>query len=146
MKRNQVSIQKYLIIFVTYILIPKVLLGYSLDISDSNSVDGILDLLRSHTAATRDKLSADILSNSSCAVQAEQEASLQLALGTLDLNFVGADRHTSPLLQGEVGQVVEVDKVLGDEVCTPETGVRVGGREGHEAVGEVVGRDDVGEA
>lgn len=45
-----------------------------------------------------------------------------------------------------MGEVIKVHEVLAHEVDTPETGVRIRGRERHKAVGEVVGRNYVGQA
>lgn len=129
----------------TYILIPQVLLRNTFDVSGGNSIHGKLDLLGSHAATTRDELPAEVLGNGSRAVEAEQQACLELALCALDLHILRANRHACPLLEGEVRKVVQVHEVLGHKVDAPEAGVRVRRREGHEAVREVVGRDNVGE-
>ena len=102
--------------------------------------------MRGHTTAARNELTTDVLRNSSGAIEAEEQGSLQLALGALNLHIRGVDRHTRPLTEREVAHVIHVLEVLGDEVDAPETSIRVAGRERHEAVREAVGGDDVGQA
>ena len=42
-------------------------------------------------------------------------------------------------------QIVKVSEIFRNEVDSPEAGIRVGGREGHVRVGEVMFRNDVRE-
>ena len=72
---------------MTYILIPQVFLGNSLDLRGGNSVDGELNLLGCHPLAAGDQLSSDILSNGGRSIQAQEHASLELALGSLDFHL-----------------------------------------------------------
>jgi hypothetical protein len=50
-----------------------------------------------------------------------------------------------PLAVCKVHQIIKVGEVFRNEVDSPEAGIRVGGREGHVRVGEVVFGDDVRE-
>jgi hypothetical protein len=45
-----------------------------------------------------------------------------------------------------VGEVIKVHEVLAHEVDAPEPGIGIGSRERHEAISEVVGGNDVGQA
>ncbi len=125
--------------------VPQVGAGNTLDVGNADRVNSRLDLLRSVSLAGGDELSSDVLGNSSGTVKAEQQAGLELSLGTLHLPLGGSCAHSLPLTQGEVDQVIELQEVLGNHVDTPETGVRVRGGEVHERVGEVVGRNNVRE-
>lgn len=130
----------------THVLVPEVLLRYPLDVLSGDLVNDELDLLGRHAAAAGDELAADILRNGGGAVKAEEQARLELALGALDLDVRGGNRHACPLLEREVRHVVHVHQVLGDEVDTPQAGVRVARRERHVAVREPVRGDDVRQA
>lgn len=104
----------------------------------------------------------DVFSDSSGAVQAQQQGSLQLRLCSLNFNLRRCQGHSGPLLQGKVGEIInggQAEKagisncpkktlrvprsLFSDTVDTPQTSVRVRSRERHEAVGQVVARDDV---
>lgn len=111
----------------THVFVPEVLLCDPLNLRGRNRVDGLLKLLGRHATAARDKLPADILRDRGRAVEAKEQARLELTLCALDFNIRRADGHAGPLLEGEVNEVVEVDGVLGDEVDAPETSVGVRG-------------------
>jgi len=76
---------------VTYVLIPEVFLGDTLDLRGGNSVDGELDLLGCHPPAASNQLPSDILSNGGCPIQAQEHASLELALSPLDFYLGGGN-------------------------------------------------------
>lgn len=97
-----------------------------------------LNLLGVHPPASGDNLASNILSNGSSAVKAQEQRSLELGLRTLDLGVRDGLRDAGPLTEREVDEIVDLGELVGDEVDTPETGVRVGGREGHEGLGEIV--------
>ncbi|KAI3480564.1 hypothetical protein L1887_57284 [Cichorium endivia] len=126
--------------------IPQVGAGHTLDVLDADRVNGRLDLLRRVALAGGDELSSNVLGNGGGAVEAEQQARLELRLGTLHLTLGGCGAHALPLTKREVDEIVELQEVLRDHVDTPETRVRVRGGEVHERVGEVVGRDNVRQA
>jgi hypothetical protein len=63
----------------------------------------------------------------------------------LNLGRCWRDAHTGSLAERKVHQIIKVGEVFRNEVDSPEAGIRVGGREGHVRVSEVVFRDDVRE-
>lgn len=105
--------------WVTHVLVPEVLLRYTLDLLRSDRVDSVLDLSGGHPLATRHELPPDVFRNGRSAVEAEQQARLELALGTLNLTCRWCDAHPGPLAQCKVQQVVKVGKVLRNEIDTP---------------------------
>lgn len=107
----------------TNILIPDVFLGDTLDLVDGDSVNSHLNLLGRHSASSSDELTTNIFSDSCCAVEAKEETGLELALCPLNFGLGSADCHTSPLLDDEVGKIVQVNYILGNTVDTPETGI-----------------------
>ena len=72
---------------MTYVLIPKVFLGNTLDLRGGNSVDGELNLLGCHPSAAGNQLPSDILSNGSRPIQTQEHTSLELTLGPLDFHL-----------------------------------------------------------
>lgn len=90
-------------------------------------------------------MSSNVIGNGKGTVEGEEETSLGLRLGSLDLGKGRGDGHSGPLFEGKVDQVVDIGQVLGDQVDTPETSVVVGRIEVLERVGEVVGGYNVGE-
>lgn len=110
---------------ITYVLVPEVFLGNTLNLCGGNSVDGEFNLLGCHPSAAGDKLPSDILSNGGGSVQAQEHASLELALGPLNFHLRGGNRHSRPLPEGKVGEVIKVHEVLAHEIDTPETSVRI---------------------
>ena len=110
-----------------------------------------------------------VLGDGGGTVETQQQTSLQLRLGTLDLDRGRSERHAGPFSEGKVGQVVDDgeaarshaktggqfrirawtstrsshDLLFGSHVDSPKTSVRVRRRKAHKAVGEVVARDDV---
>lgn len=125
------------------VLVPQVLLRHALDLARGDLINRLLNLLGSEALASGDKLAANVLSNGSAAIKAEEERRLELRLSTLNLSGRGAGRRTLPLLEGKVQEVIQVHVVLTHEVDTPETSVRVRGAEVHVGVSQVVGRDNV---
>ena len=91
---------------LTYVLIPEILVRYPLDVVNGDGVDEELDLLGGHAAAARDELAADVLRDGGRAVEAEEEARLELALGALDLDVRGRDGHARPLAKRHVRDVL----------------------------------------
>jgi len=118
--------------------VPEVLGGNAVDISGADLVDQLLNLLGRGALAHGDHLATDILSNGGGTIEAQEERRLELLLGTLDLGRGDGGGQASPLLLGKVDQIILAIPVLGDEVDTEETGVSVGGVEGHERVGQLV--------
>ena len=56
----------------------------------------------------------------------------------LGFGFADVEAEARPFAEGKVDEVVDAGEGVGDEVDSPETRVGVGGREGHEGVGEFV--------
>lgn len=83
--------------------------------------DGTLDVLGTEATAGGDDLAANVLGDGGGAVQGEEDGSLELGLGTLDLSGGDVAAEAGPLAESEVDQVIELGQVLGDEVDTPET-------------------------
>ena len=119
-------------IYSTYVCVPYILLSDSLDFLSRHSIHCVFDLLGSHAAI-----------GGGGPIKAEQYASLELALGMLNLIRRNC-RHTGSLLQREVCYVVKIHQGLRDQINTPKTGIRVGCGEQHEAVGEVGQGDGMG--
>lgn len=86
-----------------------------------NPSDSLFDVLRCKTTTSGDDLAANVLSNGRSAVKREEDRSLQLSLGTLNLCRADVEAEAGPFPKGEVNQVVKVGQVLADEVDTPET-------------------------
>jgi hypothetical protein len=145
------------------ILVPELAVCEVHDIGLRDGVDLALDLARLHAAAGGDQLTANILSDSSCPIERQQDGSLQLSLGALNLGLGDVGTQTHPLTNGEVDEVVNAGKLVGAKVDTPKTaevimlvnsvvlvakiieskcenvpGVAVAGRETHETVGDIV--------
>lgn len=107
-------------------------------------------------------MSADILGNSRGAIQRQEDGSLELGLGALNLGLGDVDGETSPLTESKVNKVVNLGELVGHKVDTPETrewvsknrvksavqdspGVAVASGEAHEAVGKAVLVDESAE-
>ena len=129
----------------THVFVPEVLLRDTLYLLGSDRIDSVLDLPWRESLAARHKLPPDVLRDRRRAVEAEEQARLELALRALNLTRGRRDAHAGPLAECEVQQIVQVGEVLRDEVDAPQARVGVGRREGHVRVGEVVLRDCVRE-
>lgn len=103
------------------VLIPQFPRGEVHDVLLGDPSNGLFNVLGAQAAASGDDLAANILSNSSGAVEREKNRSLELSLGTLDLGGGDIEGQASPLAQCEVNEVINVGQVLSDEVDTPET-------------------------
>jgi len=103
------------------VLIPQLPLGKAHDLLLRDLRDDTLDLLRAHAAAGSDDLAADVLGDGGRAVQREEDGSLELGLGTLNLGLGDVVGEAGPLAEGEVDEVVQAGEVVGDEVDSPET-------------------------
>lgn len=103
------------------VLVPEFAVGKVHDFLVGDGVNLALNLARGHAAAGGDQLAADVLGDGSGAVERQEDRSLELSLGALDLGLadVGAEAH--PLLDGEVDEVIDAGGLVGDEVDTPET-------------------------
>lgn len=101
--------------------------------------------VRKEKEREREKRETYVFGDGGGTVETQQEGSLELRLGTLDFGDSGTCRHAGPFFEGKVGKVVDVHDVFGNEIDTPETGVRVGSRKGHVRVGKVVAGDDMGQ-
>lgn len=84
-------------------------------------VDGPLDLAGAHPSAGGDNLATNVLGQGGGAVKRQEDGSLELGLGALGLGFADGLGQAGPLTQGEVDEVVNLGKLVGDEVDTPET-------------------------
>jgi hypothetical protein len=76
---------------LTYVLVPEVFLGNTLDLSGGNGVDDELNLLGCHPPAAGDQLSSNILSNGGGSIQTQKHAGLELALGPLNFHLRGGN-------------------------------------------------------
>lgn len=103
------------------VLIPQFPRGEVHDVLLGDPSNGLFNVLGAQAAASGDDLAANILSNSSGAVEREKNRSLELSLGTLDLGGGDIECQASPLAQCEVNEVIDIGQVLSDEVNTPET-------------------------
>lgn len=83
--------------------------------------NGTLDVLGREAATGGDDLAANVLGDGGGAVEGEEDGSLELGLGTLDLGGGDIAAETRPLAKSEVDQVIKIGQVLGDKVDTPET-------------------------
>jgi len=81
----------------------------------------MLDILSAKTATGGDDLAANVLGNGGGAIEGQENGSLELGLGALNLGGGDVVAEAGPLTEGEVDQVVELSQVLGDKVDTPET-------------------------
>lgn len=138
------------------ILVPDLSLGKVDNVLAGDGAKDALNLGGVHAAAGGDDLAANVLGDRSGSVEGEEEGGLELGLGALDFGFGDGGGETGPFAEGKVDEVVNLGELVGDEVDSPETrvllvvyqkqkttglglpGVRVGGAEGHEAVGELV--------
>ena len=75
----------------THVLVPEVFLGNTFDLFGGNGVNGKLDLFGCHPPAAGDQLPSNILSDGGGSIQAQEHASLELALGPLDFYLRGSD-------------------------------------------------------
>jgi hypothetical protein len=105
------------------VLIPQISLGASLDVGDGDRVDGTFDFSRRESLSGGNHLSTDlresqlmqllpspcthVLGNGSGTVQTQKQRSLQLRLCSLDFHLRRCQRHSGPLLEGEVGKVID---------------------------------------
>lgn len=103
------------------VLVPQVLVGKVHDVLLGNGVDSALNLTRAHAATGGDELAANILGNGGGAIEGEEDRSLELSLGTLDLGTADVGAKTHPLLNGEVDEVVDTGGLVGDKIDTPKT-------------------------
>ena len=103
----------------THITIPKVFLGYSLDVSGGDGINSTLDLEGREPLASGDQLPSNILSDSSGTIKAQKQARLELALGTGNFVIDGSHGHACPLLECKVEEIIDVHQVLGHQVNTP---------------------------
>lgn len=55
----------------------------------------------------RRELGTHVLGDGGGPVETQQQARLQLRLGTLDLDRSGRERHAGPFSEGKVGQVID---------------------------------------
>src|SRR5258708_22927880 len=113
----------------THIIIPKVFLRNTFDVLSCDAINLVLDLLRCIPPSARNELPSNIFRNSRRTVQAQQQASLELTLGALDLSRGRSSAHSSPFSECEVNKIANVHEVLSNEVDTPQTVVRIRGRE-----------------
>lgn len=104
------------------VAVPEFSVGKVHDLLLGDGIDQTLNLRGGHAAASGDELSANILGNGGGTVQRQEDGSLELGLGTLNLGggHVGAETH--PLADGEVDEIVNLLVLVSDEVDTPETG------------------------
>jgi len=76
---------------MTYVLVPEVFLGNTLDLFGGNGVDGKFNLLGRHPPAAGDQLPSNIFSNGGSSIQAQEHTSLELTLGPLDFHLRGGN-------------------------------------------------------
>ena len=122
----------------TYILVPQILLGNTLDIFYGDCVNSVLNLLGSVATPSSNELATNIFGNCGETVETEEQASFELALCALHLCYGRPGAHASPFLESEVYEVIDVTEILRDKVNTPEAGVGITGGEREVTVGEVV--------
>lgn len=91
------------------------------DVLRCHCVDGPLDLAGAHPSAGGDNLATDVLGQGGGAVKRQEDGSLELGLGALGLGLAYGLGQAGPLTQGEVDEVVNLGKLVGDEVDAPET-------------------------
>lgn len=97
------------------IFVPEVSLSASLDVINSDGVDRSLDLLGGESLAGGDHLSTNVLGDGGGAIETEKEGSLELGLGSLNLDLGRGQRQTGPLFEGEVGQVIDAREAIDGE-------------------------------
>lgn len=102
-------------------MIPQLLVSEVHNVGLGNSVNDALNLAGAHATAGGDDLAADILGNSRGTVEREEDGSLELGLGTLDLSSGDVAGEARPLAKGEVNKVINAGQLVGNEVDTPET-------------------------
>lgn len=127
------------------VLVPQVAVGKVHDVLLGDGIDLALNLAGHHATAGGDDLATNVLGNGGGAVKREQDRSLELGLGALNLGTANVGAETHPLLDGEVDEVIDTGDVVADEVNAPETSIAVAGGEGHEAVGKLVLVDEAAE-
>lgn len=103
------------------ILVPQPPLGKVHHVLLRHAVDDALDLGRLHPPSGGDDLAADVLGNGGGAVEGEEDRSLELGLCPLNLGLGDVGAEARPFAEGEVDEVVDLRKLVGDEVDTPET-------------------------
>lgn len=103
------------------ILIPQPPVGELHDVLLGDLSDGTLNILGGEAAASGDNLATNVLSNGGGTVEREEDRSLELSLGTLNLRTGDIEAQTSPLTESKVNQVIQAGQVLGNKVDTPET-------------------------
>lgn len=103
------------------VLVPELAGSEVHDILLGDLANSTLDVLGTEAAAGGDDLATNVLGNGGGAVEREEDGSLQLGLGALDLGRGDAIAEAGPLTESEVDQVIERGQVLGDKVDTPET-------------------------
>lgn len=101
------------------VLVPQLAVGKVHDISIGDGINLALDLARRHSHASSDELTANVLSDSGGAVERQENGSLELSLGALDLSLANISAETHPLPNGEVNEVVESSILVGAQVDTP---------------------------
>lgn len=102
-------------------LVPQLGVGEVHDVLGGDTADGGLDVFSAQAAASGDDLAANVFGDSGGAIERQEDGSLQLSLGALDLGLGDVDRETGPFAESEVDEVIEVGKVFADKVDTPET-------------------------
>jgi len=138
------------------VLVPDLPVGKVHNILGRNVVNDTLNLARAHSPPRVDNLPANILSNRRGTVQRQENRSLELSLGPLNLGLGDVNAETGPLAESKVNKVVDLSKLIRVKVDTPQTemhvstkpqlqytkaglpSITVASRKAHEAVGEVV--------
>lgn len=128
------------------VLVVESLLGPGSDVVLGDGLELGLDLSGGDSSAKSGELSSNVLGNVGGAVQRQKETSLELGLGSLNLQVGHGGGQSVPLLKGEVDEIVNLGGVLGGQVDSPQTGIGVRGGEGLEGVGQVVLGHNVGES
>lgn len=106
------------------VLIPQLAGSEVHDVLLGDLADSTLNILSTQAAASGDDLAADVLSNGGGAIERQEDGSLKLGLGTLNLGGGDVVAQARPLAESEVDQVIELSKVLADKVDTPETNIK----------------------
>lgn len=106
------------------ILVPQLTGSEVHDVLLGDLADSTLNVLSAQTAASGDDLAADVLSDGGGAIERQEDRSLKLGLGTLNLSGADVVAQTRPLAESEVDQVIELSEVLADKVDTPETDIK----------------------
>ena len=103
------------------LLVPQLAGGKVHHILLGNLANGTFNILGAKTTAGSDDLATNVLGDSSSAVKGEQNGSLELGFGALNLGGGNTVAETRPLAKSEVNQVIELSQILRDKIDTPET-------------------------